>query len=228
VRVVGEAHVAGLDAVTLEADDATALKLWLAAHDFEFRPALERWVAPYLARHWKITAFRYARPDPASYSGARVASEAVRISFQTNTPVYPYREPDDVSAVAGRELQLFVVATGRVTGSLSDLNGRPWATHPSFSAKAKRSAALAAALPGIDLPEQFWLSEFSDDAQRRESSDLVFAIDARAGEVHPPPLVVADDTPLPLPYELPFVVGGAVWWRRRAKVRRARAAALNG
>jgi hypothetical protein len=65
VRVLEEKQVAGLDAVVLEADDATALGAWLEKQHLDFRPALRRWLVPYIARHWKITAFRYTVADDA-------------------------------------------------------------------------------------------------------------------------------------------------------------------
>jgi hypothetical protein len=225
VTVLEQTRVAGLDAAVLEADDPTALAEWLRGHGYEFRDALKRWVAPYLARKWKITAFRYARPDLAANGGVYVepiASRAVRMSFATDAPVYPYREPDDVPAVTDRELRLFVVSAGRLEGSLGDrAAGEPWSASVPFSASvADRPHLLAAELPGVELPSAPWLTEFSDPTTRRPASDLVFRTAASQVEVRRPPRVIVDERPIWLPYEIPVIVG-VWWWRRRARRGRA-------
>jgi hypothetical protein len=246
VEVVGYAHVAGLDAVTLESTDATALATWLEAHGFEFRDALKRWVAPYLARHFSITAFRYVPPAgsapavangpppvvgpdagdlalPVVRSPARVGSRAVRLTFHADAPLYPYREPDDARAVELRKLSLFVLGTARVAGSFDD-SAKPWPAALPFSAHAAATGALRSALPGVELPSLFWLSEFSDTASKRPAADVVFRPAHDQAEARRPPNVVADEIPLPIPYELPVIGGAWLWWRRRRKARRTREA----
>jgi hypothetical protein len=223
VRVLEQSRVAGLDAAVLEADDPTALAEWLRGHGFEFRDALKRWVAPYLAKRWTITAFRYARPDVAANVGmfvAPIASRAVRMTFATDAPVYPYREPDDMLAVPGRELRLFVVSASRLDGSLADVGG-PWSASVPFSARAESVPALAGTLPGVELPGALWINEFSDGVTQRPASDLVFRAAVSSAEVRRPPKVIYDDHSVFLPYEIPLVVGGVWWWRRRTR-RRAR------
>jgi Uncharacterized protein conserved in bacteria (DUF2330) len=219
VVVLEETRVSGLDAVVLEADDASALADWLRAHGFELRNALKRWVAPYLAKKWKITAFRYARPDLAANVDMHadpIAARAVRLTFATDAPVYPYREPDDVPAVAGRELRLFVLSDEKLDGAFTDIDGAWPATEP-FASTVETSRALATALPGVDLPGHPWLHELRDLATSRPASDVVFRPAASRIEVRRPPDVMLDERPIPIPYELPIVVGGVWWWRRRAR-----------
>jgi hypothetical protein len=224
VHVLEQTRVAGLDAVVLEADDAGALAAWLHAHDFAFRDALQRWVGPYLAKHWKITAFRYSRPELASNAPMAVdpiASRAVRMTFPTDTPVYPYREPDDVPVIDGRELRLFVLSSSPLEGRLADEADRAWPAALPFSARLASPLDLGTALPDVALPSAPWLMEFSDGATRREPSDLALYPAPSREEIRRPPVVVPDVHALPLPYELPFVVGGIAWWRRRARRRRS-------
>ncbi|HEY1957370.1 MAG TPA: DUF2330 domain-containing protein [Polyangiaceae bacterium] len=226
VSVLATTHVAGLDVAVLDASDADALAHWLAAHDFTFRDALKRWVTPYLAKKWKISAFRYVRPDLASDAPmwpAPIASRAVRISFATDAPVYPYREPDDAASVSNRELHLFVISPSRVAGAESDLANAAWTAALPFAASVATPPGLASALAGVDLPHDAWINEFVDSATKRAETDLVFERAATADEVRRPALIHEHVIPAPVPYELVLLAVplGAVWLRRRLRARRA-------
>jgi hypothetical protein len=225
VTVLEEARVAGLDATVLAASDVDALSGWLGAHGFEFRPALKRWLAIYVAKKWNLVAFRYERPSLAANLGGAthgIASRVVRITFAADEPFYPYREPDDAPPVAGRELHLFVLTDRRMDGVLADEGSRPWDATLLFSKSVAGANHLAAALPGLELPSQPWVNEFVDHTAKRPATDVVYRPLSPA-EV---PWIAYVDQTLPVPYELPFVATGLVWWwrRRRAKkgaVRRA-------
>jgi hypothetical protein len=234
LNVLEETRVAGMDAAVLEASSTAALAGWLGDHGFEFRDALQRWVAPYVAAHWKITAFRYARREaargdmPSAVAGTGtgtddpIASRAVRLSFPVDAPIYPYREPDDTADVPGRELRLFVLSDSKLDGLLSDAPGTPpWPAEVSFSAKAAVDARVAKALPGVDLPAEVWINEYSDRSSRRALSDVVFRPSASPGEIRRPPVVAYDDIPIPIPYELPFLALGVHWFRSRRRRRMA-------
>jgi hypothetical protein len=92
VRVLDEKRVAGLDAAVLEADDAKALTKWLGDHGYQSSPALTDWLAPYIKDHWKVSAFKIARVEGKKESGA-VGTTALRMTFKTDRPFFPYREP---------------------------------------------------------------------------------------------------------------------------------------
>ena len=157
-----------------------------------------------------------------SHASARVGSHAVRLTFRADAPFYPYREPDDVPSVDRRNLRLFVIDTVRVVASFDD-SAKPWPAELPFSAHAPRTDALREAMPGVDLPASFWLSEYSDDARKRPPADVVFGHSRESTEVRRPPTIVADEIPLPIPYEVPFIACGWLWWRRRTRVRKAQA-----
>jgi hypothetical protein len=217
VTVLAQTRVAGLDATVLDATSPSALAEWLQARGFAFRDELKEWVRPYLDRHWKVTAFRFAS-DEATSAG-KLASSALRMTFATEAPVYPYREPADQPSVPGRELRLFLIADGPQRPLLDEGPGSVWPAALPFSAPVTTSNALRDALPGVVLPNTLWLQDFRDPASRRPGADLVFRSTPERGEVHPPAVVVYREQGIPLPYELPFVVGAVVWWWRKRQRR---------
>lgn len=221
VTVVDEARVAGLDAVVLSATDAGALAAWLHGHGFEMRDALQRWLSVYVTKKWMITAFRYTRSKNPAEAPDRVGASAVRLSFATDAPVYPYLEPDDTAAVPGRELHLFVASSHRVEGAFVDDHDRPWAAAADFSGGVDVTDALASTLPGVALPAHLWLDERTDVSTKRVASDVAFHRAPSDVEVHRPPIVIYDEHRIPIPYEVPFLIGGIVYFVRRRKRGRA-------
>jgi hypothetical protein len=166
VQVVERKHVAGLDAAVLKATDAAALAAWLREHQFSSRPDLETWLAPYIARAFFVTAFRY---DPEKRR--ELSTKAVRLSFAAADPYYPYAEPRDAKPAGGRRLRLTVVAPWRAEGRLGDA---AWRARTGFAGQPRGlSEALREAVPG---PEKAgpWVTTFEDAPSRRGSDDLSF------------------------------------------------------
>lgn len=91
VRVLGEQKVGGFDAVILEADRTDELSGWLKKNRYSNDPQLQSWLAPYVLNNWKITAFKISQ-DPKS--GQLATTKPVRMSFKTDKPFFPYREPE--------------------------------------------------------------------------------------------------------------------------------------
>ena len=90
VTVLEIKQVAGFDAAVLQATDPKPLNEWLQKHDYESAPELNSWLKPYIDQGWIITAFKIAKARTAE---AKVSSTAVRMSFRTDRPFFPYREP---------------------------------------------------------------------------------------------------------------------------------------
>ncbi len=217
VTLLEEKRVAGLDATVLEASSADALAAWLEARGFAFRPALMEWVQPYLRAGWTITAFRYAAG--ARLPASNLASSALRMSFVTDAPLYPYREPADQPSVTGRELRLFLLAAKRLEPAAPA--GATWPLGELFSAPLVVPAALREALPGVPLASSMWLVELRDRTRKRAALDFTFVEAAARREVRPPPVIVLRERPLPIPYEAPILLGGAAWWWQRRRRRNA-------
>lgn len=208
VRVLDAQKVAGYDAVVLEANDAQALNNWLKAHGYDSRPALVMWLAPYVAAHWKITAFKVGAEGRRQ---SALDASAVRMSFITDQPFFPYHEPADQRTGglrnAGRSLRIFFLGTERASGTTGMGNAaRPWLNRTVWAGalpEADRGEiAAAGALAPADLPGSFWLTTFDDFSNPRPGSgDLFFSRSPDPSPVKPPPFVNVVDTRIPIPVE---------------------------
>lgn len=218
VRVLEETRVAGMDATVLAATDADALGRWLGERGFEFRPALRDWLKPYVDAGYTLTAFRYERPDVAGPGAIAVpiAPTAVRLSFKSERPLYPYREPSDAAAVPGRTLSLFLVGPRRLDGALG-AGAAPWISASTRFADAVAAAPLAATLAGVTLPDKPWVTQIVDETSLRAREDVFFRPgDAR---VRPPPFAIYKDRELFLPLELILPAILLFVWRLRKRRR---------
>lgn len=131
-NVLAEHDVAGYHATTLAADDEQTLSAWLAANGYLSTPELKAWLKPYIAAKWKITAFKLIKTDDAPV----LTTRAVRLSFQTDRPFYPYSEPSDRQQASsaspqGRALRLAILSDHRMTGALA--NNNPWPEKLEFA-----------------------------------------------------------------------------------------------
>ena len=220
VRVLQEQRVAGFDAAVLQADDTGALMAWLLRHGFLGESELMTWVRPYVDQGWTITAFKIAAAP-----GASVSTQAVRMSFATERPFFPSREPDLRGRPPGpaRELLVYLVAAGRMDGAIG--SGLRWPAEVSYSApKRGLQALLSPALPPGQVPAAPWLTAFVDRSNPRPGSeDLFFSQEPTQQTIVPDPIIRDDRTDVPLPVDLALgLAAGGWWWRRR---RRRRAAA---
>lgn len=178
---------------TVEAG-AAELGKWLKEKGYEFGPRLVDWLKPYVEKNWTLTAFQ-VKGGPAG-----AALTPVRMSFTTDRPFYPYREPTPPPGKADeytppRALRVFLVTpAGRTAGTL----GTAPAGWPGRTAWADRlpagrldgvgtAAKLPAGLPAGDL----WLTEFEDRSSPRPATDEVyFGPAADQSVVHRPPHVI--------------------------------------
>src|SRR5678815_1890107 len=128
VTVLSEKLVAGFNAQVLEATSAAALVAWLKDHGYEFSPEVEAWVKPYVDQGWKITALKVAK-DETKKEDKQFSAAALRLSFKTDRPLFPYREPNPESAAATLEakqrlLRIFFASDKRFQGELTKES--PW------------------------------------------------------------------------------------------------------
>src|SRR5262249_17482830 len=126
VDVLAEMRVGGFDATVLRARDPEALRAWLEKRGFDARPQLTDWLAPYIKQGWIITAFQIAKKEKES---DWLETRAVRMSFKTDRPYFPYREPADQREEGRyRLLRVFLVAPERRAGRLDQARAA-WGGH---------------------------------------------------------------------------------------------------
>ncbi len=108
VEVIQAAKVAGYDAVTLKASDASALAEWMRKHDYHTTLSIQNWTDFYIKKGWYLTAFKVAAEKGRAETGL------VKMTFKTETPFNPYYVPaDNISANAtGKGLAVYFIGPG--------------------------------------------------------------------------------------------------------------------
>jgi hypothetical protein len=210
VALLAVEHVAGYDAAILAADDASALSTWLTEHGYPSTPSLEGWLRPYVEAKWIVTAFKIARAAPGD-----VGSSAVRMTFATERPFYPYREPADQREgnAPGRILDVYLIAPDRVEGTL---DGKPWSVTTYFAKESNVGALLASVVP--DAPARAWLHRFIDTSSPRPGTADLFFAKSNAAPIVPPPIVHDRRRSIWLPIDLALVpIVALVYALRRSR-----------
>ena len=168
VTVIERKEVAGFDAVVLSASSASALTGWLQKNGFHFSPEVEAWAAPYIRDGWMLTALRVAKRAKSDHD-TTVRADALRITFHTERPLFPYREPDSREAArkvgaSSRLLRLYFISDARYDGALDGSNS--WSGKPVWSnalpPSEKQTLLGLLKLPPASGPEHWWLTEFED------------------------------------------------------------------
>jgi hypothetical protein len=195
VKVLEEKTVAGFDAAVLETKSATALVQWLKQHGYAYSPEVEAWAKPYVEKGWKITALKVAKNKESL--GKSVSAAALRMSFKTDRPLFPYREPDykGVNEALGakhRLLRIYFLAEARYQGELT--KEQPWTGKTVWAGKLdakQRSKVLEhLKLPEATGPRQWWLTEFEDDwSYRVAPADVYFGRALKQDALKRPPII---------------------------------------
>jgi hypothetical protein len=198
VSVLEEKRVAGYDAAILAATDAAALNKWLADHGYESSDVLKKWLEPYVQKGWIITAFKVAKPEgnqdqavatnvtmtagpkAAPPPGQGISTSAVRMSFTTDKPFYPYREPEDQrgpeAAKEKRLLRVFFISTERMEGTVGAA-GEWKATVPwskTIQDVDRTGLLRKLKMDNEPFPMTWWLTEFEDRSSPRPGTDELF------------------------------------------------------
>jgi Uncharacterized protein conserved in bacteria (DUF2330) len=204
VRVLEEKLVAGFKAVVLEADSANALTGWLKENGYTYSPEIEAWAKPYVDGGWKITALKVVKEKDDAIKKT-VATSALRLSFKTDRPIFPYREPDYTSVAQKlnakhRLLRIYFIAEGRYQGDLT--KETPWTGQVAW-ANPLKPEQRSKVLELLKLPEQtgpttWWLTEFEDNwLYKVAPEDVYFTHSPNQGTVKRPPIIQYVASPWP-------------------------------
>jgi hypothetical protein len=219
VRVLETTLVSGYEASVLAASDTTALLAWLAEHRYDARPALRDWLDVYVRAGWIVTAFKVVDG----------ATAPVRMSFPTDRPFFPYREPADqrdARAAQARTLRLYVVTPDRREARLGAAPAPltlEWA-RPADDLKDVLGRALPPDSPLNAGQRGLWLHAWLDESSPRPGTDeLYFDPAPGQGRFDPAPVVQPYSFPIPVPIDF-LAVGGAALAFVVVRRRRARSA----
>lgn len=209
VDVLKEQKVGAYDAAVLKANDAEKLNKWLTDHGYATRPELDAWLKWYTDNKWIITAFKIAGSNPQS-----ITSTTVRMSFKTEKPFYPYREPADSrgpSAAPNRLLRVYFLGDKQYAGTVG--KDTPWPGTAVWADKNPIPAAWVAGhfklkeLEKVAFEKTDWtLTEFEDRSSPRPGTDeLYFSPAADQSPKERPPIVHTT-------YEKRYVPGPVGGW----------------
>lgn len=218
VEVLSTHKVAGYDAAVLDATDAGALQRWLNENGYAAAPDLLEWLEAYVRQRWMITAFKI---DPEGSFAARTS--AVKMSFRTDRPFFPYREPASQrgSFDTGRSLRVFFAGPERVTGTVGANGHWPGVVTWSNAVPAALRGEIASAA-NVQLPPSLRLTALIDTSAIRPGvDDLFFSRDPNQGTYELPPHVDETIHKIPIPGDVIALLSlGVVVWLVRARRRR--------
>jgi hypothetical protein len=174
VDVIRQQKVAGYEASILAADDATVLHQWLRENGYSTPDGFEQWAQPYIDEHWKIVAFKMS-DNGVGAAPSGVSSKLVRISFDTDRPFYPYREPlrpvKPSDAAHDRKLVVYFLSSTVVSAKIGPANtawvGRAYAVNHSISNDVLSSIAKDLKMDVSQLPAHPELTTFIDTSSPR-------------------------------------------------------------
>ena len=168
VRVIERKRLAGYDATVLTARSGDDLAAWLRENDYPHSPGIAAWAAPYLGGTWHFTAMKIAadRPDPGNRRD--LSASAIRLTFRTDRPLFPYREPDAGAAhrelgATSRLLRIHFISDARYRGTLG--GGAAWTGAPVWADDVtpyRERLLRELDLPATTGPARWILTEFED------------------------------------------------------------------
>jgi Uncharacterized protein conserved in bacteria (DUF2330) len=196
VRVLEEKMVAGFNAKVLEADTTDVLVQWLKDNGYAYSPEVAAWAKPYVEGKWKITALKIAKKKKDATS-KDVTASALRMSFKTDRPLFPYREPESTKSAASlganrRLLRIYVLAEARYQGDMTPEHR--WSGNVVWAGQMKQEDR-AKVLELLRLPQatglpSWWLTEFEDNWPYQVApADVHFSRSEDQSTVKRPPII---------------------------------------
>ncbi len=177
VRVLEQKKVGGYDATILAAEDATSLSDWLRKNDYPSSPEITDWLIPYLKDKWVLTAFKIATQSNGVPTTSGFHGSTIRMSFKTDKPFYPYREPKNagLSAPANRLLRVYFLSQEPHDATLV---GARWTQTIPFAGRltpmVEEALFRQLKLPARLHANPLFLTEFEDTMRIRSTGAEVF------------------------------------------------------
>jgi hypothetical protein len=214
VNILQTAKVAGYEAAVLDASDAGALRGWLQTHGYATTPDLEEWLDVYIRQRWKITAFKIDKTQ----SETDAQTQAVKMSFTTDRPFFPYREPASqrTGNSTQRVLRVFFLGPERVYGTLGTTfwpGLLRWSDVLDDTLRAQLAKSTGETIPAR-------LTAFIDIGSRSGTDDLFFSKAAVQSAFIPPPRIRENTAVVLIPLDViaaVLLVGLVFYWRRRLR-----------
>jgi hypothetical protein len=192
VQIIRQQRVGNYTAAILRATDADALNQWLKENNYQSAPAFQEWLAVYVKKGWVLTAFKFMKKDA---SQSEVTSPLVQMSFRTEQPFFPYREPQEETKNASSEsrlLRIYFLASGRVKplpghfGKSTHWPGTEQQVYryPQINKYESLRIARDINLPEATLNRNPMLTVFDDTSSPRPGMDDVYFTEGHQPERH--------------------------------------------
>lgn len=208
VQVIEQKRVGNLDYAILQAETPQALRDWLAKNNYEDRPELTEWLKQYTTTKWFISAFKIASDlkGPAITSAGpneppktiALTGTTVRMSFKTDRPYYPYREPSDArmsNPPGGRLLRVFLLASTISMGSIGLNQPKDWPARTVWAGLTPKDSVSSIATKtkltsSVSSNAAWYLTEFEDHSSPRPGTDEVYFGPAKdQSPIERPPII---------------------------------------
>lgn len=201
----------------LDATDAGALRGWLQTRGYATTPDLEQWLDVYIRQRWTITAFKIDKTQSETQSESDAQTQAVKMSFTTDRPFFPYREPASqrTGSNTQRVLRVFFLGPERVYGTIGTAfwpGLLRWSDVLDDTLRAQLAKSTVVVIPAR-------LTAFIDIGSRSGTDDLFFSKAAVQSAFAPPPRIreTVNVVLIPLDVLAPVLLLLALvfYWRRR-------------
>ena len=166
--VVKVENVGGFEETVLSTAHPKAIDGWLSRHGFPKTDATSEWLRPYVRKNWYITAFRFKG------NGSSADLKPVCMTFHSEMPFYPYREPTSKSSAQGaRTLRVFLLAN---EGQEAVTSGQPWVAKTEWTGLLSETELhdLSPLVANLTLLKNPTLTSFLDSSFPRVGTDEVY------------------------------------------------------
>ena len=176
VVIVEQKRVAGYDATVLTAKSGDDLVEWLKDNGYPYSPSVAAWAKPYLGGDWHFTALKLVKEEQAETT---MGASALRISFKTDKPLFPYREPESATASKAldnkfRLLRIYFIAETQYEGKIK---GKPWSGRTLWSGditEFRDDFLRELKLEKNVGPKTWWLTEIEDQWPYEQAAGDVY------------------------------------------------------